>query len=558
MSFEVARLAVKADTTDLKRGEAALESFARTGAQTERVAQTVGKSATGMARSFGGTSNSLRMASMQLSQVAQQGAVTGNYLQALAIQLPDLALGFGTLGILAGVAAGALLPLAANFLSTSDGALELEGAMESLSEITKALQSDLDLVRINAEELVNVYGQAADRVRRFALAQAELGASQAARRLEDQVLSMRDLVASYDTAGKSGRNLRTIINRITEDFDIATDMAYDFGSALSDLSNADTFDEQQAALSNILDLLEDNNIELSQVPPEIARAISEMITFSNETDRARYLMAQLAGEAAGVTIGVPLYEQNLEGGLLPPQAPPKVSPRRRGGGGRAAPRRSKEEIEAERKHQQALRESEQIFNRTRTAAEAYAIELADLNELHEMGYLDAETYQRAMDQLGAEYENLSGLNATLKDSIIDAAMGGEDAFGQLADAIKRAAIEYALFGTGALAPAGAEGGGGILGGLLGSLGGLLSFEGGGYTGSGPRSGGVDGRGGMLSILHPNETVTDHTRGGSGGTVRIVIEEAPGFASRVRTEAQGVAVQVVQGAARSNEAIRARS
>jgi len=72
-----------------------------------------------------------------------------------------------------------------------------------------------------------------------------------------------------------------------------------------------------------------------------------------------------------------------------------------------------------------------------------------------------------------------------------------------------------------------------------------SFAGGGYTGSGPRSGGIDGRGGFPAILHPDETVIDHTRGGVGGMVRVIVEEAPGFATRVRTEAQGVAVQVVQ-------------
>jgi len=41
---------------------------------------------------------------------------------------------------------------------------------------------------------------------------------------------------------------------------------------------------------------------------------------------------------------------------------------------------------------------------------------------------------------------------------------------------------------------------------------LLSFDGGGYTGSGSRSGGLDGKGGFLSVMHPNETVLDHTRG----------------------------------------------
>ena len=50
------------------------------------------------------------------------------------------------------------------------------------------------------------------------------------------------------------------------------------------------------------------------------------------------------------------------------------------------------------------------------------------------------------------------------------------------------------------------------GSITGFSGGIFGFEGGGYTGSGPRSGGVDGRGGFPAILHPNETVIDHTRG----------------------------------------------
>jgi hypothetical protein len=37
-----------------------------------------------------------------------------------------------------------------------------------------------------------------------------------------------------------------------------------------------------------------------------------------------------------------------------------------------------------------------------------------------------------------------------------------------------------------------------------------SFDGGGFTGDGARSGGVDGKGGFPAILHPQETVIDHT------------------------------------------------
>lgn len=54
--------------------------------------------------------------------------------------------------------------------------------------------------------------------------------------------------------------------------------------------------------------------------------------------------------------------------------------------------------------------------------------------------------------------------------------------------------------------------------LSGAVGGLFSFDGGGYTGSAPRAGGLDGKGGFLGVLHPQETVIDHTRGGRSAPV----------------------------------------
>jgi len=45
-----------------------------------------------------------------------------------------------------------------------------------------------------------------------------------------------------------------------------------------------------------------------------------------------------------------------------------------------------------------------------------------------------------------------------------------------------------------------------------------SFEGGGFTGFGARAGGMDGKGGFPAMLHPNETVVDHTKGGQGITI----------------------------------------
>jgi tape measure domain-containing protein len=50
---------------------------------------------------------------------------------------------------------------------------------------------------------------------------------------------------------------------------------------------------------------------------------------------------------------------------------------------------------------------------------------------------------------------------------------------------------------------------GVAEGLIGDL---VGFDGGGYTGSAPRSGGMDGKGGFMAMLHPQETVVDHTKG----------------------------------------------
>jgi len=58
-----------------------------------------------------------------------------------------------------------------------------------------------------------------------------------------------------------------------------------------------------------------------------------------------------------------------------------------------------------------------------------------------------------------------------------------------------------------------------------------SFEGGGFTGFGARAGGVDGKGGFPAVLHPNETVIDHTQGQSAGanvSFNIQANDTEGF------------------------------
>ena len=72
---------------------------------------------------------------------------------------------------------------------------------------------------------------------------------------------------------------------------------------------------------------------------------------------------------------------------------------------------------------------------------------------------------------------------------------------------------------------------------------VLGFEGGGYTGAGLRTGGLDGKGGFMAMLHPNETVIDHERGGSAGaqpSVTVVQNFTVGDVASVSLVRQAVA------------------
>ena len=75
-----------------------------------------------------------------------------------------------------------------------------------------------------------------------------------------------------------------------------------------------------------------------------------------------------------------------------------------------------------------------------------------------------------------------------------------------------------------------------------------SFDGGGFTGRGARSGGIDGKGGFPAILHPNETVIDHTKGGGQGVVvNQTINITTGVQQTVRAEIQNLLPQISDAA-----------
>ena len=198
-----------------------------------------------------------------------------------------------------------------------------------------------------------------------------------------------------------------------------------------------------------------------------------------------------------------------------------------------------------------LVEARRLFDDTRTAAEKYAAEVERINDLHRQfpEVVTGEVKDRALGALDESYSKAAAsasefadVNGLLKDGILDMAMSGGDAMDSLARAFKRAAFEALLFGEGPLGKLFGNIGGGVL--KKGLLGGLFSFDGGGYTGPGARSGGLDGRGGFAAMLHPQETVVDHTRGqrlGAGGQmdVRVYVDQSGNWQAAVERISGGV-------------------
>ena len=147
-----------------------------------------------------------------------------------------------------------------------------------------------------------------------------------------------------------------------------------------------------------------------------------------------------------------------------------------------------------------------------------------------------------------------------EDTIVDGLMKGKLSFKDFADFVIKELLRIAIrkFIIENMFNAITGGFGSLFGkkGMAGFVGdintaGMPVAEGGGFTGFGSRTGGVDGRGGFPAILHPNETVIDHRRGGRGGmpinityniqafdsrdTIQAITENAPTISAIIESE-----------------------
>lgn len=143
----------------LKKTAAALEEVEAEARAAEVMLERTDRAAQGVGAGMSAGGQNSRMMAMQLSQVAQQASATGNWVQALAIQLPDMAMGFGAVGIAAGVLASVTLPLLASmFGSTADQAEVLKEKTEALKTVTEAYRATAEAAGAPIDALRDKYG----------------------------------------------------------------------------------------------------------------------------------------------------------------------------------------------------------------------------------------------------------------------------------------------------------------------------------------------------------------------------------------------------------------
>lgn len=570
--MDIARLGIQVESGSVPTAESRLDGLTASSQRTQAATSNLTRQTASMNQSIGVSANRFRQLGLQLNQVAQVGGMTGNWMNAVAVQLPDILLSFGTLGIYAGIAAGALIPLLANMQGVQSTTERLTADLDALSDALQAQTAISDRLRDGIGGLVEQYGRFA-REARVALEIQELLA------YENSVRSLGGAIETittqfgefsetseqvFEESSRGARRNDPEFVKLADTLGISVTAAAELRDEFIALEKAAGPEAQAQAL---LDLAE-NIRNAARSAGDMNLETSEIVRMLLEGSLLAFDLAGGIGEAAdqAARLSQNLLISSGRGGdprqfdtesrfsdrfvadsaLLAQTDEFMRGPRRgRSGAGRSG---------VDREEAANQRAAEQIFDRTRTAAERYAIEVAELQELAAAGYFGtepetAEIMARAMAQLQDELHGTSlvatqvgnGFSGMFADFVTGASSAQNAALGLL-NTLSNMVVNSA-FQT-FLQPGVDQ----IVGGFFGGF----RAEG------GPVSGGmaymVGERGPEMFVpTSPGAIVPNHALG-FGGTQRVVIELGAGLEARmVHTARQGAATDTVQIVQASSQA-----
>ncbi|MGR3605329.1 hypothetical protein [Sulfitobacter sp.] len=344
---------------------------------------------------------------------------------------------------------------------------QFAAANRELGELTSRL-SDLQGVRSNISDLGDALGLTAVEANEVVAQFAAIGQAKGP---EQQAEAMATL-ADY-------------INGATKNLEDATDE----GKAFYDQLLEATIQALSLAKIDIAANIASGADEAARLAENLGVSLetARLIAASQAQEKSN-LAAQYGQYGQGRVAGETLIRENSalyggDGNVLPE---PKVRRPRGGGKGRKSKGRSGREQEPlfsiAEEELQKLRLQVEMLGKSKGEIAALTVKHKLLDEAKKRGMsitddlaakIDAES--AAVGNLAEEYDlardkiaAMEKIQGEFKDSVIDAAMGGADAMDAFTNSIKRAALEYLLFGEGMFAGGGGKSGGGF-GGLLGGV-----------------------------------------------------------------------------------------
>lgn len=395
----------------------------RASTRTDNLGGTLGRTS---ARSTAFRSN-IQNVSFQLQDFATQVGSGTSASVALGQQLPQLLSGFGAVGAAIGAVAAIAIPALSYALAQAQVSVKsFDDTLDELNNIMEGAKESTEILSLSIDELIKQYGEAARQTREFALAQAELRQAQAADRLAEQLGMVNSELSEFISNSKAVGGpaaaaaffeYQEALNNIIDTFSVTRDQAILLETQLQNLSEAGDFETQKAALETVLSTLEDMQVPLSALPPELRLAVDEMITLIRETEAAKVAMDNLAAAARNVSTGVPLFLQGFsDQDLLPPELTGEgdeegggTGGRRRSGGGSSIARGNP-----------ALERLVETLKTQREIVEQWRQEGLDLlNQANEQELAIIGGYNEAKLRLEAEYQRrLARLKASGNKNMI--------------------------------------------------------------------------------------------------------------------------------------------
>jgi hypothetical protein len=396
----------------------------------------------GLGQAFSRNSSAIQNASFQLQDIIVQLSMGVPVTRTLGQQLPQLVGGFGPLGAVVGVAAGAFLSFLPMLMSTTADAKTLQETLDDLSDTIGSMR-DLSQEMASLEGLADKYGEVdaelvklLGHMRDQQMLVAQNQAADAVKAIADEYRVASSAVNIFKITGTGAAA------DVAEELGLTKNAFLALQAGIREAETATTLEDQATAVAKIADVLSratgaNEDLVASAIQTalklreaaaagkdledlDIASGINAAASSAAEMARQLGISVELAGRLmaggyerpAGVVLDPrdprfnPLAAEaerlRIEAGKTSPFAPSSSTRGATGGAGGAS---------------SELQAAARLYESTRTEAERYAAELEKVEALFAVGAINGEVYSRALEDLNAKFDPFTKLMIGVADTI---------------------------------------------------------------------------------------------------------------------------------------------